>query len=100
LSWQRTLFYYYDNKKSYVDDDDDDSDDDDDDNIDNHHYYHGDELGCSPVLFCSVVLKILSTELYKCNQMLKVVLPLHLDDLGPFFLRSPYSIFGIEEYSL
>ena len=85
------MFYHYDNKKSYVDDDDDDSDDDDDDdgdydNIDNHHYSHGDELGFSPVLFCSAILKILSTELYKCNQMLKVVLPLHLDDLGPFML--------------
>jgi hypothetical protein len=88
LSWQRILYYHYDDKKFYVDDDDyyEDDDSDDNNNIDNHYYYHGDELGCSPVLFCSVILKILSTELYKCNQMLKVVLPLHLDDLGPFLL--------------
>jgi len=83
LSWKRILFYHYDNRRSY---DDDDDDDDDDNNIDNHDYYHGDELGCSPVLFCSVILKIISTELYKCNQMLKVVLLLHLDDLGLFLL--------------
>ena len=77
---KKILFYHYENKKSYVDDDDeesvddddndDDGDDDDDDgnNIDNHHYYyHGDKLGCSPILFCSVILQTLSTELYKCN---------------------------------
>jgi hypothetical protein len=60
--------------------------DNDKNNVDNHHYYQGDELGCSPAVFCSVTLKILSTELYKCNQMLKVVLPLHLSDLGPLLL--------------
>lgn len=60
MSWQRILYYHYDDK-SYVDDDDDDEDEDDDDNnIDNYHYYQGDELGCSPVLFCSVILKIVS----------------------------------------
>lgn len=99
MSWQRILYYHYD--KSYIDDDDDyDEDDDNDNNIDNCHYYQGDELGCSPVLFCSVILKILSTELYKCNQFLKAVLPLHLDDIGPFLLWSSYSNFGIQEYSL
>lgn len=101
MSWQRILYYHCDDNKSYVDDDDYDEDNDDDNNnIDNHHYYQGDELRCSPVLFCSVILKFLSTELYKCNQFLKVVLPLHLDDLGPFLLWSSYSIFGIREYSL
>lgn len=82
------ILLYYDDNKSYVDDDDYDENDDDDNNnnIDYHHYYHGDELGYSPVLFYSAILKILSTELYKCTQMLKVVLPLHLDDLGPFLL--------------
>jgi hypothetical protein len=38
--------------------------------------------------------------LYKCNQMLKVVLPLHLSDLGPLLLWSSYSVFDIQEYYL
>jgi hypothetical protein len=92
LSWQRIFYYHYDDKKSYVDDDDyyEDDNNDDNNNTDNYYYYHGDELGCSPCLFCSVILKILSTELYTCkwNQILKVVLPLNLDDLGPFLLWS------------
>jgi hypothetical protein len=79
------LNYHYNGKKSDADNDDDDYDNDKS-NVDSHYYYQGDELGCSPVLFCGVILKILSTELYTCNQTLKVVLPVHLNDLGPFSL--------------